>query len=224
MTLTQRIDAMLHHQLARWEEASRRLREHRPSIAIASLPGAGGEELGRRVAEELGLACFGREIVDQIAARRGIPEEVMRTLDQRVRSAVDRYFTDSFQEQRFTEDEFMKEVERFVIPIARRGGAVFVGRGTAFLLARAPSLRVLATAPRAFRLERFAAERGLSGAAAEEALRVEDEARRGFIRHHFHERIDDPAVYDLTVNVAALGPTIAAACVVDVYRRRFPSR
>ena len=91
-------------------------------------------------------------------------------------------------------------------------------------LLRAEDTWVLATAPRAFRLERFAAERGLSGAAAEEALRVEDEARRGFIRHHFHERIDDPAVYDLTVNVAAQGPTIAAACVVDVYRRRFPSR
>src|SRR5690606_31542960 len=134
-----------------------------------------------------------------------------------------RYFTDSFQEERFTEDEFLKEVERFVIPIARRGGAVFVGRGTAFLLARAPSLRVLVTAPRAFRLERFAAERGLAGAAADEALRVEDEARRGFIRHHFQERIDDPAAYDLTVNVAGLGLPIAAACVADAYRRRFPN-
>src|SRR5690606_22838863 len=65
MTLSQRIDAMLRHQLARWEEVSRRLRQRRPSIAIASLPGAGGEELGRLVAEALGLACFGREIVDQ---------------------------------------------------------------------------------------------------------------------------------------------------------------
>jgi cytidylate kinase len=220
MTLSRRVDSLLHHQLARWEEAARRL-ERWPSVAIASLPGAGGEELGRHVAERLGFACFGREIVDQIAERRGIPEEVLHGLDERVRSAVDRYFTDSFQEQRFTEDEFLKEVERFVLPLARRGSAVFVGRGTAFLLAREPSLRVLAVAPPAKRLERFARQRSLSAEAAREALRAEDEARFAFIRHHFHERLDDAGAYDLAINVDTLGVDDAAADVVDVYRRRF---
>src|SRR5690606_3501809 len=130
-------------------------------------------------------------IVDAIAARRGIPEEVLHALDGRVRSAVDRYFTDSFQGQRFTEDEFLKEVERFVVPLARRGSAVFVGRGTAFLLANERALRVLVLAPRAFRLERFARERELAGEAADAALRREDEARIGFVRHHFSARLDD---------------------------------
>jgi cytidylate kinase len=223
MTLSRRIDSLLHHQLARWEEAGR---SPTPAacVAIASLPGAGGGELGRLVAERLGFACFGREIVDQIAARRGIPEEVLRGLDGRVRSAVDRYFTDAFQEQRFTEDEFLKEVERFVVPFARRGSAVFVGRGAAFLLAHEPALRVLAVAPTSFRVERFGRERGLAGEAAREALRQEDEARSAFIRHHFHERIDDPCAYDLSVNVASLGLEGAAADVADAWRRRFARR
>jgi cytidylate kinase len=223
MTLTRRIDTMLHHQLARWEEASRRV-DRRPPIAVASLPGSGGEELGRRVADRLGFACFGREMVDQIAERRGIPEEVLHALDQRVRNAVDRYFTDAFQGQRFAEDDFLKEVERFVVPLARRGSAVFVGRGTAFLLAREGALRVLAVAPEAARLERFARERGLPAQAAAEALRIEDGARSGFIRLHFQERLDDPGAYDLALNVATLGLDEAAAAVVDVYRRRFATR
>ncbi|MEB2344062.1 MAG: cytidylate kinase-like family protein [Deltaproteobacteria bacterium] len=223
MTLTRRLDSMLHHQLARWEEVSRRL-ARRPSVAIASLPGAGGEALGRQVAERLGFACFGREIVDQIAERRGIPEEVLHGLDERVRSAVDRYFTDSFQGQRFTEDEYLKEVERFVLPLARVGGAVFVGRGTAFVLPPERTLRVLAVASRPARVERFAAERGLSAAAAPDALRAEDEARIGFIRHHFHERLEDAGSYDLSLNVGTLGLDDAAGVVVDVYRRRFPER
>lgn len=220
MTLSKRIDSLLSHQLARWEEASRTPRP-RPCVAIASLPGAGGEELGRRVAEALGFACFGREIVDQIARRRGIPAEVLHGLDERVRSAVDRYFTDSFQGQRFTEDEFLKEVERFVVPTARRGSAVFVGRGSAFLLAHEAALRVLAVAPFEFRAERWARERGLAGAAAADGLRAEDEARIGFIRHHFQERLDAAGAYDLSVNVGTLGLEAAAAAVVDVHRRRF---
>lgn len=223
MTLSRRIDALLHHQLARWEEAGR---SPTPTacVAIASLPGAGGGELGQRVAEQLGFACFGREIVDQIAARRGIPEEILRGLDGRVRSAVDRYFTDTFQEQRFTEDEFLKEVERFVIPLARRGSAVFVGRGSAFLLAHAPALRVLTVAPAAFRIERFGRESGLTGEAAREALRQEDEARSAFIRRNFHERIDDPSAYDVSVNVASLGLEAAAADVAEIWRRRYAHR
>jgi len=220
MTLTRRTDALLHHQLRRWEEASRSA-EPRRCIAIASLPGAGGSELGRRVAETLGFACFDREIVDAIAARRGIPEEVLHALDGRVRSAVDRYFTDSFQGQRFTEDEFLKEVERFVVPLARHGSAVFVGRGTAFLLAAEPALRVLALAPRASRLERFARERGLAADAADAALRREDDARIAFVRHHFGERLDDAGAYDLAVNVASLGLDDAAGVVVEAWRRRF---
>lgn len=220
MTLSKRIDSLLSHQLARWEEAAR-VAERRPCVAIASLPGAGGEALGHRIAERLGFACFGREIVDQIAGRRGIPEEVLHALDGRVRSAVDRYFTDSFQGQRFTEDEFLKEVERFVVPLARRGSAVFVGRGTAFLLADEPVLRVLTVAPAKVRKVRWAEERGLAGPAAEESLRAEDEARVAFIRHHFHARLDDAGAYDLSVNVGTLGLETAADCVVDAYRRRF---
>lgn len=223
MTLSRRIDSLLHHQLARWEEAGR-TPEPAAVVAIASLPGAGGEELGRRVAELLGFACFGREIVDQIAARRGIPEEVLRGLDERVRSAVDRYFTDAFQEHRFTEDEFLKEVARFVVPLARRGSAVFVGRGAAFLLADDPALRVLAVAPTPFRIERFGRERGVSRDAAREALEREDEARTAFIRHHFQARIDDPGAYDLALNVATFGIEGAAATVVDAWRRRFARR
>lgn len=220
MTLSKRIDSLLSHQLARWEEASR-IAERRPCVAIASVPGAGGEALGHRVAEQLGFACFGREIVDQIASRRGIPEEVLHALDGRVRSAVDRYFTDSFQGQRFTEDEFLKEVERFVVPLARRGSSVFVGRGTAFLLRDERVLRVLAVAPEKLRMARWAEQRGVSGTAAEQSLRAEDEARSAFIRHHFQERLDDPGAYDLAVNVGTLGLETAAACVVDAYRRRF---
>jgi len=143
-------------------------------------------------------------------------------LDGRVRSAVVRYFTDSFQGQRFTEDEFLKEVERFVVPLARRGSAVFVGRGAAFLLRDEPVLRVLTVAPAKVRTARWADERGVAGPAAEESLRAEDEARFAFIRHHFHERLDDAGAYDLSVNVGTLGLEAATGCVIDAYRRRFP--
>ncbi len=221
MTLSKRTDAMLGHQLARWEETTRAPRR-RPCVAIASLPGTGGDELGQQVAERLGFACFGREIVDQIAAQRGLSEEFLHELDGRVRNAVDRYFTDFFQGTRFTEDDFLKAVERFVIPLARSGAAVFVGRGTAFLFRDEPVLRTLAVAPFEVRVERWTQRQGLTSGTATDALRTEDERRFEFIRHHFGARLDDPSAYDVVVNTATLGADVAADVVVDAYRRRHP--
>jgi cytidylate kinase len=223
MALTPRVDAMLGKQLARWEEAARAT-QHRPCVAIASLPGAGGEAVGRLVAERLGHGCFGREIVDAIADRRGIPHELMHGLDERVRSAVERYLAAGFQEHRFTESEYMKEIARFVTPIARRGGAVFVGRGAAFLLQHERALRVLVVAPFDSRVERWVKERGLPGPEATELLRLEDEKRLDFVRHHFQARLDDPRAYDLALNTASLGVEAAADDVVYAYRRRFGMR
>lgn len=221
MTLTKRTDAMLRRQLARWEETSREPRR-RPCVAVASLPGGGGDELGQRVAERLGFACFGREIVDQIAAQRGLSEEVLHELDGRVRNAIDRYFTDFFQSARFTEDDFLHAVERFVVPLARSGAAVFVGRGTAFLFTDEPVLRVLAAAPFEVRAARWGQRHGLAADAAADDLRAEDERRFEFIRHHFGARLDDPSAYDVAVNTDTLGLDLAADVVVDAYRRRHP--
>jgi cytidylate kinase len=221
VTLSKRSDTRLGLQLARWEKASRAPRQQ-ACVAIASLPGSGGDLLGQQVAERLGFACFGREIVDQIAAQRGLSEELLHGLDGRVRSAIDRYFTDFFQGARFTEDDFLHAVERFVVPLARSGAAVFVGRGTAFLFTDEPVLRVLAVAPFAARAERWAQQQGIASDVAADELRAEDERRFEFIRHHFGARLDDPTAYDLVVNTSTLGAEVAADLVVEACRRRHP--
>jgi cytidylate kinase len=223
MALTKRAETTLSQQLARWQEASRAT-AHRACVAVANLPGAGGEAVGRLVAERLGFGCFGREIVDEIADRRGIARELMHGLDERVRSAIDRYVTDAFQERKFTESDYLKEVVRVVTTIDRRGLAVLIGRGAAFVLDRGTALRVLVVAPFEFRVERYAAERGVGSEEAAHLLREEDQRRSEFIHHHFGARIDDPLRFDLAVNTATLGIEAAAEDVVDVYRRHFGGR
>jgi cytidylate kinase len=221
VTLSRRVDAHVAHQLTRWEGTVRR-ESAAPCIAIANLPGAGGQEVGRRVADLLGYGCFAREIVDEIARERGIGQELLRGLDQRVRNAIDRYVTDAFQERRFTESDYLREVARIVTTLGRRGMAVIVGRGAAFILPDEHALRVLVAAPLAFRVARYARLHGVERAAAAEQVRAEDARREAFIRHHFGARLDDPLAYDLVVNTATLGFDGAAANVAQAFRHRFP--
>jgi cytidylate kinase len=221
MALSRRVDSILSHQLSRWQETSRAL-HFRPCIAIANLRGAGGETIGSRVADQLGYGCFGREIVDEIAERRGVAQELMHGLDEGVRSAIERFVTDAFHERRFTESDYLREVAHVVTTLGRRGMAVTIGRGSAFLLGPESALRVLVVAPFSFRLERFARERKLAAKEAEERLRELDARHGEFVRHHFGARLDDPLRFDLVLNSSVLGLEAAADDVVDVYRRRFP--
>jgi len=221
MTLSRRVDALVGHQLSIWEDAGR-LAQALPCVAIASLPGAGGEEVGRLVAERLGYGLFGREIVDQIAQRRGVSGALMRGLDDQMRSLIERYVADLLSSRPFNETDYLREVVSAVTTLGRRGLAVIVGRGAAFILDPHTALRVLVAAPIAVRVERAAKQRGLEHARAESMLREEDARRTDFVRHRFGARLDDPLCYDLVLNTGLLGLEAAANLVVEAHQTRFP--
>lgn len=219
MTLSKRVDALVDRQLALWEAAGRRAQPP-PCVAIANLPAAGGEEVGRRVAERLGYGLFGREIVDEIARRRGIREDLLRGLDERVRNVIERYAAGFAGERPFTESDYLREVVHAVTALGGRGMAVVVGRGAAFILPPEKALRVFVAAPRAARIERYAKLHGVDLAHAAAHLEHEDARRLEFVRYHFGARLDDPLSYDLVVNTGLLGIELAADTVVEVMRRR----
>jgi len=221
MPLTRRLDALVGHQLERWQAAGRRT-QTQPSIAIASLLGAGGEEIGRLVADRLGYGLFGRDIVDEIARRRGVGETLMQGLDERVRDRMHRYVADAFRSRVFNENDYLGEVVRAVTTLGRRGLAVIVGRGSAFILDPQSTLRVFLAAPVPVRVERIAKQRGLDRAQAEAFLREEDARRTHFIRRHFGARLDDPLAYDVTLNTGLITPAAGADLVAESLRARFP--
>jgi len=220
VTLSKRVDAIVSHQLARWQvdpHPSRPL----PCVALSRLPGSGGAELGHRVAERLHYGFFGSEIVDQIAAERGISHEMLRGLDEHVRNGIDRFVTDTFRDRHFTESDYLREVARLITTLGRRGGAVILGRGAAFLLPPDQALRVLLVAPRAARIERVAKERELTRDEAAAWVDREDAWREQFVRHHFRLRQDDPTLCDLVLNTCTLGMETAVDTVLHVMRERF---
>ena len=223
MALSPRVDAIVRHQLSRWQASPLPTRPA-PCVALSRLPGAGGYELGRRVADALHYGFFGSEIVDQIAAERGIARELLHGLDEHVRHAIDRFVVDAFQERRFTEGDYLRDVARIVTTLGRRGEAVILGRGAAFILPPDQALRVLVVAPRAARVERAAKEHNFTLHEAEAWIDREDDWRAEFVRHHFGLPHDDPVHYDLAVNTATLGIELAAESVVRVHRERFGLR
>ena len=210
-------------QMRRWELQHRIGAPARPlpCVAISRLPGAGGAEIGRRVADVLDYGFFGSEMVDQIEREKGLDHWLVSGLDERVRTAINRFVGDTFSDRQFRESDYLRHVTRAIATLGRRGSAVIIGRGAPYILSPEHALRVLLVAPRPARLERYAEVRDLSADRAERVLARSEEHRSEFIQKQFGVRQDDPALYDLALNTATLGFDRAAHLIVETLRRRF---
>jgi cytidylate kinase len=222
--MSRSIEALVDHQIRRWN-LPRRSSLSEPSLPCVALSrplGAGAADLGRQVAEELRFPFFNREIVEWIARRTGYREQMIEGVDEQIRNAIDRFVTDGFAREKFSESAYLRQLVRILATLGERGGAVVMGRGAQFILRPGRTLRVLVVAPHAERVERLRKRQSISAAEAEELVRQSDAARAEFLRYHFHREPDAPGDYDLCVNTGLLGLEGAAKLVVAAYRERFP--
>jgi cytidylate kinase len=219
-------EELIERQARRWdlEQRAAAARPTPPCIGVSRLPGSGGSEVARRVAEQLDFGCFGADIVNWIERERGIQHRLVAGLDEHVRSLIERYVTDSFRSGVFHESEYLRHVVRTVATLSERGRTVIIGRGASFILPKERSLRVLVVAPLSARTERIAAEREVSPERATQIVRDATAERREFLRHHFGVDPDDPTLYDLIVNTDTLGIDTSVSLIVDALRRAFPEK
>jgi cytidylate kinase len=195
-----------------------------PCIALSRQPGAGGEDLARRVAARLGFEFYGIEIVERIATESHVRRQLVEVLDEHVRARMERYAADCFRDAEFRESDYARGLVQAIAGVGEHGGAVVFGRGAPYVLGAERTLRVLVVAPRLERLERIRISGGdLSDREAEERLRHVENERREFLGHHFMVDPDDASLYDVVLNTGSLGIEGAEEILLRVFEQRFPT-
>lgn len=225
MIVPRSLDQLVERQVKRWQLEARlqRLRPRRPCVAISRLPGSGADELGRLLAERLGYAFFGVEIVDRIARMAGIQQALVAGMDEHVRSAIESV-VDGLRNRPapFNEGEYIGRLVRVIATLGEGGSAVIVGRGSSYVLGADRALRVLVVAPREERVERLAKRYDLPLAEARARLERDDESRRQFVKRSFRVDPDDTSLYDLALNTGSFGIEGAADLLEELLSRRWP--
>jgi cytidylate kinase len=192
-----------------------------PYIAISREAGAGGGEIGRLAAERLGCECLDSQLLAHMAERYGLPEGTLRLVDETTSGWLYETFHLWLDRQAITQDEYVMHLGQLLLLAARQGTTVFVGRGAQFLLPRDRGLAVRIIAPFERRVTRTMQRRDLGRDAAAAYVRVTDEGRMSLVRHHFHQNVADPGLYDLLVNLEYLDAATAADVIAGAFRRRF---
>jgi len=216
------VEALIEGQVRRWELLERAPKPAGRCIAVSRMPGAGGGELARRLAERLDYGLFDRGLVDAVASQAGVQTRLVEGLDERVRSLIERVVGDAFRTGTFAESDYLREVVRTVRTVAERGNAVILGRGGAQILSPQQALRLRVVAPRDVRIERRAKAAGIPAEEAARQLDGEDAERRAFVRHQFGLDSDDSCLYDLVLNTGTLAMETAVELAAEALRRQFP--
>jgi cytidylate kinase len=162
-------------------------------VAIADTLGSRGDEMGRELARRLGWEFADREIIEKAAEQFGETVDAVQQVTE-TRPTLWERFTDSKR-------RYLRYVEATIFEMAARDRVVIVGHGAAIMLRSVRhALRVRVNAPERVRAERMRETLGLVESAALDAVRESDRERAARMRYLYHVEVDDPFLYDLTIN------------------------
>ena len=203
-------------------------------VTVSRQFGAGGSEVARRVAAQLGWTVVDNEFIGAVAARAGVPVEAVAAHEERVPSLMARLALalavsspEMFVPLAATGGEpdeatLVAVTERVIREAAAGGHVVLVGRGAQALLAtpaEREALHVYVTAPRAVRVGVVAQRLGVPEVEAARTVDTTDADRDRYVQRNYHRHRADAANYHLVVNTAFLGYDGAADLVVAAARR-----
>lgn len=193
-------------------------------VCIARSSGAGGEDIGRVVADRLGFLYVDEEIIDLAAKRAGIdPDQVA---DEERRKPLFAGLFDYLEDGGGTmltpppaTVEIPSEAVRTFIrdaieEVAARGKAVIVAHGASYAVPgeRRP-LRVWVTGSPETRSRRLGAAEGLAEMEATRVIRNSDAARVDYLKRFYGVAVELPVHYDLVINTDAISMKQAAALI-----------
>ncbi len=212
--------------------------ENPPLITITRQYAAGGSEVAKHVAAELGWTVIDNEFVDEVARRAGLPPDEVAQKEERAPgllariarnlaaaspeiSAGTRAGTTALPEAEAEEATIVKITERVITEAATHGRAVLVGRGAQAVLARRPNaLHVYLVGPKAWRMEMAVEHLGVAREDVEKVLDETDRDRDRYVKAHYGRWRQEATLYDMVLNTARLGFRGAGEVVVAEARRR----
>jgi len=175
-------------------------------ITIGREFGSGGRELGRRLAEELGIAYYDREIIAEIAKRTELSEQyVQQIVEHRPLNLMPITIGHSIcpvphplMEQN---QEIYRQQAQILTEMSEKSDCVLVGRCADYVLReRKDLLSVFIHAPVAFRADRAQKVYEKEAGNMEDFVRKKDKKRAAFYNYFSQNKWGDARHYHLAIS------------------------
>jgi cytidylate kinase len=203
-----------------------------PIVTVSRQYASGGGEIAQLVAEQLDADLLDRELIQEVAQRLGLPEDVVSEHDERGETVIARLVNAlrvSYPDVSAPPDlleppgdvpelsnrAYVQVIEQVIREAARTGNSVIVGRGSQFVLRNHPAaLHVHVFAPFDVRVQAVVVDQSLTVQEAERVVRDFDGARARYARHWYHADWESAEHYHLAINAGRLDRQLAADLIV----------
>lgn len=195
-------------------------------ITISRQYGSGGRQIGRRLAEELNIPFYDKEIIDLAAKESGLAADFIRGQEQQVTQSLLFSIVAGFQSGANTfapnllslSDQVYLAEAKAIRSLADQGSCVIVGRCADRVLEKShPLLRVFVTAPLELRCKRAIEEYGQKPEGIQRTVQTTDRQRARYCQHYCDLAWEDADNYDLCVNSGVLSLESCAALIRTAY-------
>lgn len=187
-------------------------------ITIGREHGSGGHCIARRVAEELGIKLYDKEVIDETAAYSGYDRETVSRLDEKpVNFLISRRIGEYSNS---LEDNVAKKTFSLIRAMADRGDSfVIVGRCAEYILRDNPcAIRVFISGAMEDKILRIMETNGLSREEAEDLIHQTDRRRKAYHNYFCENKWGDSRGYDVTVNSSKFGIDTTVEVLTDLIR------
>lgn len=194
-------------------------------ITIGREYGSGGRQIGKALAEKLGISFYDKEIITLAAKKSGLSDEFIASNEQRTRSglmhnlAASATYHNGFFSGHYlplSENIFIAQAQ-VIRDIAAKESAVIVGRCADYILAdRENTINVFIHAPIEARVKRIMALHGIDEAAALKEINISDKERGNHYFRYTDLKWGKAQNYHVCINSALMGVEKTVEMLADL--------
>lgn len=186
-------------------------------ITIARGFGSGGKEIGRKLAERLGIPCYESQILKMASEYSGIGEELFNKSDEKLnqkktilgylKKVPFKSIAEPYMKE-FTSDVNLFNIQSKIIrQLSIAQSCVIVGKCADYVLKDCPNVvSAYIEAPREDCVESIVRKLGVTDEEANHLIEKTDKYRSAYYRYYTGgQKWTNPVNYDLTLNSARVG-------------------
>lgn len=178
--------------------------------------GSGGQYVGEKLAERLGIKLYDKELLQQASKDSGFCEEIFENHDERPTNSflyslvmdtysVNGYSTASFLDMPLNHKVFLAQFET-IKKIAEQESCVIVGRCADYALADHPDcINVFIKADMDYRVKLVSKRANITEAKAKDMILKQDKQRASYYNYYTSKKWGDSKSYDLCLDTGKLG-------------------
>jgi cytidylate kinase len=190
-------------------------------VTISRDPGSGGKPIAKMLANKLGYKFYDQALIDQIAKSVHARKEILAQIDEKDRSRIEDLIHSILNPEYISERRYIKHLCKVVLSLAHEKNAIFLGRGTNFILPRQNGLNVRITAPYGICVARAIKYEGVNRSKAREIIQEVTTERAAFIKQYFGKDINNPKYYDITLNTASFNLEESVEILATGLKKKF---